>query len=776
MKPISLRPRRLTGLLRGRGRSEATLAAVVAGCVALMSVVVLTGAGSPSSGVKFTQSGHWVYNSVVGRIFHLDGSTGEVDADTAAEAPEPGAQVVQTDKQGFVLSRSRIDRFGKSDLTVLDPVEPPAANEQPIGLEASGAAFAVYRQAGRVVRFGDKETIAFPGGPLGDPVVTSDGTLWVHRTGEGDLCRLPLSADRMTCPATAPKGHKGGLTAVGTGAVFVDLTAGEVFTLNNGGMDSIGSVDVPDSSLVAGNDVAGKLAIVDRDHDELHLVDVSHPDKPEAPTTTPLPKGDYDKVASSGDGIALLDRKNASLITLDRDGRQIGEATKLPSHPTTGHDKPEPNLYRGDDSRVYVENGTGDRVVVVDKDGRTEAVDVGQDHDRGGKPTTKPTDKPTVPPVKPPVKPPVTPPVNPPVTPPKPPVTSRTTPPSTHRPETPRPPGRTTPPRTPNPGKTNPRRTTPPKTTPPKTTPPKTIPPKPTARATRPGAPLNVAARIIDGGAVVSWGAAAAHGATISSYKVTWTGGGSTTVSGTTRSLLVPSLKTKTAYYFTISAVNSVGTGPAVKSAQVELKWNPAESPRELLVSKDGTSGSLTLGWMEPTMGDGTFVRYEVSMGSKTGPVRVKTTTTSAPISGLKDGTMYAFFVRAITRASDGQEVVGKYSSLSATSVGKDQPTKRVVASRGDGTTYGDDCQHPECAYLQVRIENLAPNATYSIKPYTSEWGNFNPGYSAKTSSKGQLLVPDQFPCSAVGQLTWVTVQGPGGTYTSNKFFWKADG
>ena len=291
---ISFRPRWLTRILRGRGRSEATLTAVVAGCVALMSVVVLTGAGSPNSGVKFTQSGHWVYNSVVGRIFHLDGSTGAVDADAEVKVPEPGAQVVQTDKQGYVLSPSQIDRFGKSDLTVLDPVDPPAKNEQPVGLESAGAAFAVYRQAGRVVRFGEKETIAFPGGPLGDPVVTSDGTLWVHRTGEGDLCRLPLSADRMTCPATAAKGHKGALTAVGTGAVFVDLTGGEVYSLNSGGMDGIGNVDVPDNSLVAGNDVAGRLAIVDRDHGRLHLVVVSHPDKPAAPTTTALPMGNYD--------------------------------------------------------------------------------------------------------------------------------------------------------------------------------------------------------------------------------------------------------------------------------------------------------------------------------------------------------------------------------------------------------------------------------------------------------------------------------------------------
>ncbi|WP_350279208.1 fibronectin type III domain-containing protein [Kribbella sp. HUAS MG21] len=766
MKPSSFRPGRLTEALRGRGRSEATLAAVVAGCVALMSVVVLTGAGAPDNGVKFAQSGHWVYNSVVGRIFHLDGSTGEVDADVEVKGTPPGAQVVQTDKQGYVLSRSRIDQFGKSDLTVLDPIEPPATNEQPVGLEGAGAAFAVYRQAGRVVRFGDQQTIAAPGGPLGDPVVTSDGTLWVHRVNDGNLCRLPLSADRMTCPATAPKGHKGGLSAVGTGAVFVDLTANEVYTLDSGGIGAkagLGDVDVPDTALVAGNDVGGRVAIVDRDHGRLHLIDVS--DKPKAPATTPLPKGSYDRVASSGDGLALLDRKNASLLTLDRDGREVGR-TKIPQRPAGGRDKPESNLYRGDDSRVYVENGTGDRVVVVDRDGRTESVEVGPGDDRKAtaKPTITPPVKPrtTIPPRTTPPK--TTPPKT---TPPKPP---RSTPPSTRRPETPPPTRKTTPP-----GRENTPdrpRATPPKTTPPKTKPP--TPPKPTAKPGRPGAPLNVSARFVDTDAVVTWGAAAAHGATITSYRLSWTGG-STTVSGATRSALIPGLKSSTAYAFTISAVNSVGAGPAVRSNRIERKWNPAESPRELLVKDDGTSGRLTLGWMQPTMGDGTFLRYEVAIGSRTAPPRVTSTSTQATITGLTDGTAYTFYVRAITRASDGQQVVGKYTSLSATSIAAEAPTKRVVASRGEGTTYGDNCRQPECAYIQIRLENLRPNTTYSMKPYTSEWGNFNPGYSTKTDGKGQLLVPDQFPCSAVGQLTWVTVTGPEGTYTSNKFFWKAD-
>ncbi|MEU4193247.1 fibronectin type III domain-containing protein [Kribbella sp. NPDC026611] len=768
MRLSTFRPRRLSGTLRRRTRSEAGLAAVVAGCVALMSVVVLTGAGSPNNGVKFTQSGHWVYNSILGKVFHLDGATGDVDSDTDVKTATPGAQVVQTDQQGYVLSRGRIDQFGKSDLTVTDPVEAPVANEQPVGLEAAGAAFAVFQQAGRVVRFGDKHTVAVPGGQLGDPVVTPDGTLWVHRVDQGDLCQLAMSADQMSCPASVPRGHKGGLSAVGSNAVFVDLTAGQVYTLTGDGIDdrsSLGDVDVPDTALVAGNDVGGKLAIVDAEHNKLHLLDISHRDKPAAPVTTSIPKGHYDKVASSGDGLALLDRKDASLITLNRDGRQVG-SEKVPSQPATGRERPEPNLYRGDDSRVYVENGTGDRVVVVNRDGSAEAVEVGTSET--GKPTVAPTtpktpEKSTPPKTEEPKQPPKT--------------QQPTQPTQPPRTETPRPPQRTEQPKRP----TQPRHTErptqptqptqPPRTKEPK--PPRTTQPTPpaTAKPTRPGAPLSVQARALDGGAVVTWKAAAAHGATVTSYQLTWTGGGRQTVSGGTRSATIPNLSTKTTYAFTISAVNAVGTGPAVVSNTVRLNYAPAESPRELLVKTDGVSGSLTLGWMAPTFGDGSFVRYEVSY-SRTGPAIATSSTEQATVSGLTDGKATTFYVRAITKAG-GQEISGKYSSLSAASVGAPQKTKRVVASRGDGTEYGD-CRHPECAFVQVRLENLRPNTKYTFKPFTSGWGNFNPGYSTTTDSTGAVLVADQFPCDAVGQLTWVTVTGPEGTYTSNKFFWKS--
>ncbi|TCC58272.1 fibronectin type III domain-containing protein [Kribbella pittospori] len=748
MKPITFRPGRLTRLGQ-RHKARAGLAAVVAGCVAVTSVVVLTAAGDPDSGLKFTQSGHWVYNSAIGRIFHLDGPTREVDAQVELGSGKPGAQVVQTDKKGYVLSQSRIDQFGKSDLTVEDPIEVPVA-EQPVGLEAGGAAFAIYREAGRVMRFGDKEAIAFPGGPLGDPVVTSDGTLWVHRVNEGDLCQLPLDADKMTCPAATPKGHKGGLTAIGAKAVFVDLTARQVYRLGGDGIDNrsdLGDVGVPDDALVAGNDVDGKLALVDPAQGKVQLVDVpaGPGTKPAAPISRSIKPGKYDKVASSGRGLALLDRKNDELVTLDRDGKAAYQ--KIVSHQTPSEVKREPNLFRGDDSRVYVESSKGDRVVVVDHDGHPEAVEVGTDDNGTGKPA-----KPTTPPSTP---------VTPPKTQQPPPETQRPPAKTTPPPHTPGK-GGTTPPDNdkPTPGKTN--------TPPPKTTPPKKPTNQPTAKPGLPGAPTSIQARIVDNSTQVNWKAAAPHGAAVTSYRLSWTGG-SKTVSGSTLATTIAGLASKTAYYVSVQAVNKVGAGPAVRSNRVQNKWLGAESPRELLVKTDGVSGTLGLAWDAPEMRDGTFVHYAVSMGSQT-----KTTTAlGITWSGLTNGKKYTFTVRAITRAPDGQILTGYPDILTASPVGVAQRTKRVVASRGAGAEY-NECDPPDCAFLQVRIENLRPNTKYEIKPFTEDWGNFNPGATLTTSSEGHMLVDDRFPCSAVGQKVWVTVTGPEGTYTSNIFVWKS--
>ena len=93
----------------------------------------------------------------------------------------------------------------------------------------------------------------------------------------------------------------------------------------------------------------------------------------------------------------------------------------------------------------------------------------------------------------------------------------------------------------------------------------------PTSRRRRrcPGAPTGVSATAGDGNATVTWTAPSNGGAPITSYTVTpyvgSTAQAATVVNGTppVTNATVTGLTDGTAYTFTVTATNSVGTGPA---------------------------------------------------------------------------------------------------------------------------------------------------------------------------------------------------------------------
>jgi hypothetical protein len=560
------------------------LAAVVAVCVAITGVAV-AGAGNASPGMKFTSSGHWIYNSTLGTIFHINGSTKNVDNQVKLPAAGPGTQVVESDKSGYVLAQGRIYEFGKSDLVVTDP-KPTPVNERPVVLEAAGAAFAIYRQAGRVVRLNEHPAADNVNVPLGQPVVTSTGTVWVNRPDNGQLCQLPLVADRLSCSAKVPLGHTGALTIVGNNqVVFVDTTANEMYTVDDGGIGRKVPLPVRDLSgtaIVAPNDVAGRVAIVDPQKSQLHLVDTAEllGDKPASePVQKQLRKGKYERIASSGNGIALIDDSSNTLVTLDRNGDEK-DARKIPPPSKKADVRPgdRPGLVRGNDSRLYVDSVAGEHVMVVDDGGEVTPVDTSSPRPEKSKPQDPkqskpvPSTDPTLPDQKP---------QDPTTQDPKPndrPTNRPTQPPGDHKTDPPT--QRPNPPDQPS-GKPTSKPTGKP---PSKPTQPD---PKPTVRASRPGAPSSVSGEAGTGSVIVTWGPAPANGAAITQYRVSWSGG-SRTLAGSARSTNITGLTNGTAYTFTVRAANRVGTGPASSTARLV--------PEPTLTASRGASTSLPAG------------------------------------------------------------------------------------------------------------------------------------------------------------------------------------
>jgi hypothetical protein len=464
---------------------------------------------------------------------------------------------VQGDTVGYVVGSTQILEFGKSTLAVEQTLTAPAG-ERPVAVEAKGGPYLVYRQTGTVVRLGDEPKTIPAGPPLGEPVVTPDGTLWLHRTDSNVFCRLRPGTDVLSCSAAAPKGHTGALTVVGDRAVFVDTEADTLSPITDDGLGRAtdAGVDLPADAGVATADVQGRVAVLDPRQHRMHLVDASGvgSGRPApTPVSVDLPPGKYAAPSAGRSSVVLLDQEHRSVLTFDRDGRRQS-VSEVP--PESGDSR----LSRGQDDRVYVEGGEGKQVLVVDDRGRARAVPPAG---AGPVPSSQV---------------------------PQPPPTEPTTPPPATTPD--RPDSPPVPAGRPRTTEESPARKDPPRRTPGTTA---TSTPQQTRKAvpaSPPGMPPRARARVSGGSIVVSWGAAAANGAAVSGYRVTWapaSGGGSRSASrgGGSRSATLSGITKGVAYRITVTAENSAGRGPAATVRATVPKPAPA---RTITVSRGSST------------------------------------------------------------------------------------------------------------------------------------------------------------------------------------------
>ncbi|MFV2115765.1 fibronectin type III domain-containing protein [Micromonospora sp. LOL_025] len=608
-----------------RRRGRLPLVALVAGSL-VAATVAISGASGEPPGVWFAQAGHWVANPSLDRVFHVNGLARSVDAEARIEGLEPGSQVVESPASGYVIGRTRIIEFGKSSLAVERTITPPTG-ERPVAVETRGGPYLVYRQAGTVVRLGARAATIPVGEALGEPVAATDGTLWLLRRGSNVICHLRPGAGEVSCPTAAPSGHTGALTMVDDRPAFVDT---DTDTVSRVEADRLGApvrigVDVPPTALVADAALNGRVAVLDPQGHRLHLVDVAAVGRGRtaaAPVTAELPAGTYSAPVAGRGSVVLLDLRRNAVLTYDTAGR-AQRVTPVPA------EAGEPRLSRGEDRRVYVDGGEGRHVLVVGDDGSAGDVPL--------VPTGPTATSASAPPTGAPVP---------------------------TRPVPPRPrPGR---PDSPAPEPSRPGGQDPSRPDPVRPTPPRAVPASPPSMP--PGLRVSASGTSIQ----VRWGAAAANGATVSGYQVTWArvsggGGGSAARAGSSRSMTITGLTRGTAYRVTVSARNAAGTG------------SPASA--------------------------------RVTVPAAAGP--------------------------------------------------------SVTVSRGAETSYGG-CKPPDCHFVRVVLTGFAPNTSYKIDIFASEWGNFNPGARLSTDSKGSLVVSDRFPFHGVGQRVWVTAGGR----ESNHYLW----
>jgi len=517
-----------------RGLRRLPVTALVSVCAVLIGVAV-SGGASPLPGLELSQAGHWIASPALNLVLFVNGSAKSVDAQVPVAGLEPGSQVVQGPTSGYVIGKSAIVEFGKSNLSV-DRTLPSPSGERPALVEASGGPYLVYREAGRVVRLGGGFTTLPAGGPLGTPVATADGTLWLNRTDSGALCRLAKDADTVACPDNLGQGHTGGLSIAGDHAVFVDTTTDTIRRVSGdrpGEPVAIGK-DLSPAAQIAPADADGRIAVLEQGKRQLYLLDaggLAAGHAPARPIEVDLPDGVYSNPTASASSVVLLDLTRQKVLTYGPDG-DPRQTTAIPPESGT------PQLVRGDDKRVYVDGGQGKHVLVVDPDGKVSQVPVTADKAPA-------------------------------------PVTSQQPPP------TQQPPAQQPPKVRPDVRADGPKQQPPPVRTaePPVTRQQKPIPPSP------PGIPARLTARLQGSDARITWDAAADNRAAVTAYHVTWkpssgAGAGSAELAGTARSTVIAGLRAGITYTVTVVAENSAGrgtpatarvTGPAIPKPTITV-------------------------------------------------------------------------------------------------------------------------------------------------------------------------------------------------------------
>lgn len=579
----------------------------VAGAASIVVVLlavglpVLLAPTLPARALEFLQVGHWVFNRATSTVFHVHGGSKEVDAKIALPAVGEGGIVVQGAASGYVVDGKTVVGFGKSTLTV-GGVIPTGLDEPPIGLEVPGGPYLVYRRAGSIVRLGLGATTIAVGGPVTSAVATTDGTVWVRRADSGQICRLGPADAAPACAVTAPGRPAATLTVTGGRPALYDPADGTLALVGGDALAAPVPVTpaLPPGAEVASTDAGGRLPVLDP-RGRLLLADTGWTGRPGAsaagPVTVALGAGRFRSPVATDDAVALLDVTRSRVLTFGRDGsRRTVAPVARPAESAV--------VVRGPDGKVYVDDAAGAHTLVVDPDGAVTPVRL------GGKVTAPTTPK------------------------------KRTEAPD--RPRAGDTPARTDPSRPSDVGARG-------------GTQSKARGGKAPARV--PGSPAPVEGRPGDARVTLSWKAAAANGAGLLAYDVTWTAsdgspGGAVSVPGGSRTTVVSGLDNGTAYTFAVTGRNSVGAGPPAISAPVTPSADVPSAPGGVTAAV-GDAGTVTVRWAEADGQGNTITGYEVTAHSAGGGQAVVggrptgTTVTLAAGDGLVLGTEYTFTVVA---------------------------------------------------------------------------------------------------------------------------------
>jgi len=203
-----------------------------------------------------------------------------------------------------------------------------------------------------------------------------------------------------------------------------------------------------------------------------------------------------------------------------------------------------------------------------------------------------------------------------------------------------------------------------------------------------PGAPTSVRAVAANASAMVSWTAPADNGGSpITKYTVTPFKGSSaqqpTDVSGSPppTSATIGNLTNGTTYTFTVKATNAAGTGPASAPSNAVTPLTVPGAPADVMA--EAGNASATVRWTAPADDGGSPIRsYSVTSSPDSRTATVAAPTTTARVTGLRNGTPYTFTVTATNAAGTGPASAPSNSVTPATIPGRPTNVNAVAGNR----------------------------------------------------------------------------------------------
>ena len=279
----------------------------------------------------------------------------------------------------------------------------------------------------------------------------------------------------------------------------------------------------------------------------------------------------------------------------------------------------------------------------------------------------------------------------------------------------------------------------------------------PVPAATVPGPPTAAAAVASDRRATVSFSAPASDGgATITSYTVTsspglftGTGTGSPIVVGLTGNPNIP-LNNGTAYSFTVTATNSVGTGPASAASNSVTPGTTPDAPTAVNAIAGNAQATVSV---TPPANHGGAPILGYSLISIPGGITASGAASPIVVMGLTNTVTYTFEVRASNSFG---------ASLPATS----NPVTPSPGASAPGAPTITGISGVSVSPLPALVGDANGRATVNFNAPASDGGSTITGYTVTSSPGGPGIVDTNAGTTALSHLVTGLIVGTPYTFT----------